>query len=104
MVDIESDNSEDDGEQRDDGSGESDADDGQNEGGVQMKTLRMKMWQGIQAKTMSGIMRKCHWHATHLASMDGNLEDLGPSATSATHQHRQKGWHCRARWKEVCSN
>ena len=78
VVDIESDNSEDDGEQRDDGSGESDADDEQNEGGVQMKTLRMKTWQGIQAKTMRGILRKCHWHATHLASLDDNLKDLGP--------------------------
>ena len=78
VVDIESDNSEDDGEQRDDGSGESDADDEQNEGGVQMKTLRMKTWQGIQAKAMRCILCKCHWHATHLASLDDDLKDLGP--------------------------
>ena len=43
-----------------------------------MKTLRMKMWQGIQAKTMRGILRKCHWHATHLAILDNDLKDLGP--------------------------
>ena len=45
---------------------------------MQIKTLRMKMWQGIQAKTMRGILRKCHWHARHLASLGGDLKDLGP--------------------------
>jgi len=37
-----------------------------------------RQWRGIQAKTLRGIIRKCHAHATHLASLDSALKDLGP--------------------------
>ena len=34
-------------------------------------------WGGITAKTMRGIIRRCHQFANHLAGLDDDLKDLG---------------------------
>ena len=39
--------------------------------------IEPKAWNGIQAKTLRGILRKVHAYGTHLASLDDELADLG---------------------------
>ena len=37
-----------------------------------------KVWHGVKPKTLKGVLRECHVHCTHLASLDDELKGLGP--------------------------
>lgn len=73
-VEIESEASGDESDGEDNGSNKDDA---QAQGG-QAEVIPPKVWNGVKAKTLKGILRECHAHCTHLASLDDQLKGLGP--------------------------